>query len=53
MTQMANWIKANATGPAIFWNYGGGTLTLDIPDYTANDSPDATAAFKAAFGTSD
>ena len=27
MTQMADWIKANASGPAIFWNYGGGTLT--------------------------
>jgi len=51
VAQMANWIKANATGPAIFWNYGGGTLSLDIPDYTTDDSPDATAAFKAAFGT--
>jgi hypothetical protein len=53
VTQMASWIKARATGPAIFWNYGGGTLTLDIPDYTADDSPDATAAFKAAFGDGD
>ena len=50
MTQMADWIKANATGPAIFWNYGGGTLPLDIPNYTSGDAPDATAAFKAAFG---
>ena len=50
VTQMANWIKAKATGPAIFWNYGGGTLTLDIPNYTAGGTPDATAAFKAAFG---
>jgi hypothetical protein len=53
VTQMARWIKAKATGPAIFWNYGGGTLTLDIPDYTADDSPDATAAFKVAFGVGD
>jgi hypothetical protein len=48
--QMADWINANATGPAIFWNYGGGTLPLDIPNYTNGDTPDATAAFKAAFG---
>jgi Glycosyl hydrolase family 26 len=51
VTQMAAWIKANATGPAIFWNYGGGTLQLDIPNYTSGDTPDATAAFKAGFGT--
>ena len=51
MTQMANWIKANATGPVIFWNYGDGTLPLDIPNYTNGDTPNATAAFKAAFGT--
>jgi hypothetical protein len=50
---MADWIKVNATGPAIFWTYGGGTLTLDIPDYTTNDSPDATVAFKTAFGSRD
>jgi hypothetical protein len=49
VTQIANWIKANATGPAIFWNSGGGTLTLSIPNYTSDDTPDATAAFKAAF----
>jgi hypothetical protein len=51
MTQMANWIKANATGPVIFWNYGEGTLPLDIPNYTNGDTPNATAACKAAFGT--
>jgi hypothetical protein len=51
VTQMASWIKANATGPAIFWNYGGGTLSLDIPNYTTGDTPNATAAFKAAFST--
>jgi hypothetical protein len=51
VTQMANWIKANATGPAIFWNYGSGTLPLDIPHYTNGGTPNATAAFKAAFGT--
>jgi hypothetical protein len=52
ITQMANWIKANATGPAIFWNYGNGTLPLDIPNYTNGGTPSATAAFKAAFGSS-
>jgi hypothetical protein len=51
VTQMANWIKADATGPTIFWNYGDGTLTLDIPNYTTGDTPNATAAFKAAFGS--
>jgi hypothetical protein len=51
ITQMADWIKANATGPAIFWNHGPGTLPLDIPDYTNGGTPAATAAFKAAFGT--
>jgi hypothetical protein len=49
VTQMASWIKANATGPAIFWNFGEGTLPLDIPNYTSGGTPDATAAFKAAF----
>jgi hypothetical protein len=53
VTQMAKWVKANATGPAIFWNYGGGTLPLDIPNYTTGDTPDATAAFQAAFGGGD
>jgi hypothetical protein len=51
VTQMADWIKATATGPAIFWNYGSGTLPLDIPKYTNGGTPDASAAFKAAFGT--
>jgi Glycosyl hydrolase family 26 len=51
MTQMANWIKANATGPAVFWNYTGGTLPLDIPNYTSGGTPQATAVFKAAFST--
>jgi hypothetical protein len=50
VTQMANWIKANATGPAIFWNYAGGTLPLNIPNYTNGGIPNATQAFKAAFG---
>jgi hypothetical protein len=50
MTQMAAWIKANASGPVIYWNYGGGTLPLDIPNYTSGNTPNATAAFKAAFG---
>jgi hypothetical protein len=52
MTQMANWIKGNVTGPAIFWNYSGGTMPLDIPNYTNGGTPHATAAFKSAFGTS-
>jgi len=51
VTQMASWIHANATGPAIFWNSGGGTLLLDIPNYTNGNTPKATAAFKTAFGT--
>jgi hypothetical protein len=51
ITQMANWIKANGTGPSIFWNFGDGTLPLDIPNYTSGGTPDATAAFQAAFGT--
>jgi hypothetical protein len=51
VTQMASWIKANATGPAIFWNYGDGNLPLDIPNYTKGATPNATAAFKAAFST--
>jgi len=51
VTQMADWIKANATGPAIFWNSGDGTLPLDIPNYTTGGTPTATAAFKAAFST--
>ena len=49
ITQMADWIKAYASGPGIFWNYGDGTLPLDIPNYTSGSTPDATAAFKAAF----
>jgi hypothetical protein len=50
VTHMADWIKANATGPAIFWNSGNGTLPLDIPNYTNGGTPAATQAFKAAFG---
>jgi hypothetical protein len=52
VTQMAHWIKANATGPELFWNLGGGTLPLDIPNETNGNTPNATAAFKAAFATS-
>ena len=51
VSHMASWIKANATGPAIFWNYGDGNLPLNIPNYTSASTPNATAAFKAAFGT--
>jgi len=53
MTKMADWIKANATGPVVFWNQGdssgNGTLPLNIPNYTSAATPNATAAFKAAF----
>jgi hypothetical protein len=45
-------IKANGTGPSVFWNFGDGTLQLDISNYTDGGTPNATAAFKAAFGTS-
>jgi hypothetical protein len=51
VTQMADWIKANATGPELFWNTGNGTMPLDIPNYTSGNTPAATAAFKAAFST--
>jgi hypothetical protein len=49
VTQMAGWIKANDTGPELFWNSGNGTLPLDIPNYTKGSTPAATAAFKTAF----
>jgi hypothetical protein len=53
VTKMADWAKANATGPELFWNSGDGTLPLDIPNYTTgNNTPNATAAFKAAFSVS-
>jgi hypothetical protein len=50
INQMATWIKANASGPAIFWNMGGGTLELSVPGYTSGGTPDASAAFKSDFG---
>jgi hypothetical protein len=49
ITQMAAWIKSYASGPVIFWNYSGGTLPLDIPNYTSGGTPGATAAFRSAF----
>lgn len=49
ITQMAAWIKSYASGPVIFWNYAGGTLPLDIPNYTSGGTPNATAAFRSAF----
>ena len=51
VSHMASWIKANASGPAIFWNYADGNLPLDIPHYTSGGTPNATAAFKTAFST--
>jgi hypothetical protein len=50
VTQMAGWIKANVTGPQLFWNSGDGTLPLNIPNESNGGTPAATAAFKAAFG---
>ena len=50
ITHMADWLKSNASGPQIFWNFGEGNLPLDIPNYTNGGTPQATAAFKAAFG---
>jgi hypothetical protein len=50
ITQMAAWIKAYDTGPELFWNYGDGTLPLDIPNYTSGGTPNASAAFLTAFG---
>ena len=37
--------------PSLFWNYADGNMPLDIPNYTSGNTPNATAAFKAAFGT--
>jgi hypothetical protein len=52
VTQMAAWIKAHDTGPAVFWNDNSdGNLALGIANYTTGDTPAATAAFKAAFGS--
>jgi hypothetical protein len=50
VTQMADWMKTYLTGPAVFWNYGGGTLTLDIPnDDNTGDAPAASATFQSLF----
>jgi hypothetical protein len=46
VTQMADWIKANATGPELFWNSGDGTLPLDIPNHTNGNTPKATAGLQ-------
>jgi hypothetical protein len=51
VNQMAAWLKTNDTGPAIYWNYGGGNMPLDIPNYTSGATPNATAAFKTAFSS--
>jgi hypothetical protein len=48
MTNMTNWIKSNASGPVLFWNYAGGTLPLDIPNDTNGGTPNATAIFRTA-----
>jgi Glycosyl hydrolase family 26 len=49
MTEITDWIKTYISGPAIYWNTNGGTLALDIPNYTTGNTPNATAVFKAAF----
>jgi hypothetical protein len=51
VTQMAAWLKTNDTGPAIYWNYGGGNMPLDIPNYTSGATPNASAAFQTAFSS--
>jgi hypothetical protein len=51
INQMSAWFKTNLTGPAIFWNYSGGTLPLDIPNDTSGGTPDASAAFKSDFSS--
>jgi hypothetical protein len=51
VNQMAAWIKAYATGPAIFWNYDNGAddTVLTIPDETTGDVPAASGAFRSDF----
>jgi Glycosyl hydrolase family 26 len=49
INQMAAWIKSYASGPCIYWNSGGGTLPLDIPNYTSGGTPNASTAFRSAF----
>ena len=51
VNQMASWIKTNATGPAIFWNYDNGAdgTVLTIPNETTGSVPDASSAFRTDF----
>jgi hypothetical protein len=49
INQIAAWVRAYASGPVVYWNSGGGTLPLDIPNYTSGGTPDASAAFRSAF----
>ncbi len=51
VSQMSDWIKSYASAPVIFWNSGGGTLPLNIPNYTSGGTPDASTAFYTAFRT--
>jgi len=48
ISQMAAWVKANATGPSDYWDYG--TSSLTIPSDTSGSSPNASAEFKDGFG---
>jgi hypothetical protein len=53
VNEMAAWIKANATGPTIFWNYDGSDVTtLTIPGESTGQVPNSTAAFKSDFAQS-
>jgi hypothetical protein len=53
INEMAAWIKANATGPAIFWNGDSSDVTnLTIPGESTGQVPNSTAAFQSDFGPS-
>jgi hypothetical protein len=32
ITQISNWIKANGTGPTVFWNFGDGNPSTGRPE---------------------
>jgi hypothetical protein len=50
VNQMASWIKTNATGPSIFWDYdSGATGTVLTTNAITGGVPDASAAFRTDF----
>jgi Glycosyl hydrolase family 26 len=51
VNQMASWIKTNATGPSIFWNYDSGSTetVLTVPNQVTGGVPDASDAFRTDF----